>query len=129
MANQSPKGSQPVKPPGQPHSQTSAIPKPQMPPMPCIATSGNNSYVQNNVKIFGATGMCVGAVIGAGVVLNIVGFPEAELAEGTAAVDLMFELATAEPGGSMAVGAIAGGLYGATAGGITGFTITSPQCP
>ena len=95
----------------------------------CYASRSNNPNLQTNIVTGGTGGFLAFGTIGAVVTLNIVGFPEVEVAEGGAAVlgggAWLFEAAIAEPAGSMAIGGLSAGAYGTTLGGIGGYLSTS----
>jgi hypothetical protein len=92
----------------------------------------NNPNFRSNIVTGGAAGFLTLGTVGAVVTLNIVGFPEVELAEGGAAAAAggawLFEAAIAEPAGSMAIGGLSAGAYGTTLGGIVGGLATAPTC-
>lgn len=100
-------------------------------PYVCRYSRANNPNVQRNIVTGGTGGFLVLGTVGAVVVLNIVGFPELEIAEGAAAAGgaaWVFGAAVAEPAGSMAIGALSADSYGATFGGIGGYLSTSAAC-
>jgi len=98
----------------------------------CYASRSNNPNLQRNIVTGATGGFLAFGTIGAVVTLNIVGFPEVELAEGGAAAigggAWLFEAAVAEPAGSMAIGGLSAGAYGTTLGGIGGYVSTSATC-
>jgi hypothetical protein len=81
-------------------------------PQVCRYSRANNPSVQRNIVTGGTVGFLTFGTVGAVVGLNIVGFPEVELAEGGAAAlgggAWLFEAAVAEPAGSMAIGGLGG---------------------
>jgi hypothetical protein len=77
----------------------------------------------------GTIGFLTAGSIGAVVVLNVVGFPEVEVVEAGGGAAVLFGAAVAEPAGSMAIGGLSLGAYGATAGGAAGYFATSSTCP
>jgi RHS repeat-associated protein len=96
----------------------------------------NNPNVQHRIQMGGALGGLIGAGIGAAIVLNVVGFPEVEIVEGTVAAAgggpaavALITAASAEPAGSMAAGGFAGAAYGGVAGGAGAFAFTQATCP
>lgn len=102
-------------------------------PQVCRYSSANNPNVQRNIVTGGTVGFLTLGTVGAVVVLNIVGFPEVEVAEGGAAAfgggAWLFGAAVAEPAGSMAIGGLSAGAYGAVLGGTAGYLGTSSACP
>jgi RHS repeat-associated protein len=108
---------------------------PAQPQTPCPSSVSNNSSHQNNIKLGGAVGFSAFAITGIFVAINIVGFPEAEMIELTAAGSLTAGggyTATAlagEPLGTMAVGAATGAGYGLVVGSGVGAAIPSAGCP
>jgi RHS repeat-associated protein len=101
---------------------------------PCY--NGSNPNRQRNIVNGALIGFSVFAAAGAFVVINIVGFPEAEIVEFGAAGSLTasgsYTLASTilagEPLGTAAVGAITGGMYGTVVGGGFGAALPVPGC-
>jgi RHS repeat-associated protein len=87
-------------------------------------SAGNNPNVQSNIRTFGAVGASSGAVIGAVIVANLIGFPEVPAAEAGAAV-LLF---AAEGAHVVAFGGILGSGVGSVVGGGIGYNLTQPTC-
>jgi hypothetical protein len=112
------------------------MPAPTPPMTPCPSGGGNNSAQQNNIKSGAALGFSAFAITGAVVAINIVGFPEVEVVEFTAAGSLTAAggytlgatILAGEPLGTMAVGAVTGGGYGLVVGGGVGAAIPSAGC-
>jgi len=76
---------------------------------------------------YGATGGAfAGGVLVFAVVVNIVGFPEAEIAEGMVGTAALFEVASAEPFVSAGTLALSGAAAGGTVGAMTAYGFTSP---
>jgi RHS repeat-associated protein len=117
-------------------SPQSQMPAPTPPMTPCPSGGGNNSAQQNNIKSGAALGFSAFAITGAVVAINIVGFPEVEVVEFTAAGSLTAAggytlgatILAGEPLGTMAVGAVTGGGYGLVVGGGVGAAIPSAGC-
>jgi hypothetical protein len=106
-------------------------PLPSIPGL-CYASRSNNPNLQGNITTGATVGFLGFGAAGAVITLNIVGFPEVELAEGGAAVvgggAWLFEAAIAEPAGSMAIGGLSAGAHGVTLGGMFGYFATPATC-
>jgi RHS repeat-associated protein len=103
-------------------------------PYVCRYGRANNPNVGKNMLAGFRGGALVGMGVGAAaiVVINVVGFPEVEIFEGGALATgggaWLFEAAVAEPGGSIAIGALSGGAYGGAVGFAGGLAVTTPGC-
>lgn len=95
-----------------------------MSPSPRFSRNAN-PHLQNNIKLGAIIGGVSLGTVGAVVALNLVGFPEAEFAEGVVTFGYALEMLT-EPMSSMSVGYVTGAFIGGSAGGTGGYLVTPP---